>query len=61
VIFAMSWGYVWNRLENDADSKVKGKIGVARCPRPGRPRSADVHSAAGQVAVSAFSKNKQEA
>ena len=27
-IFAMNWGYVWNRVENDADSKVKGKTGV---------------------------------
>ena len=39
----MSWGYVWNRLENDADTKVKGKIGVAiAAARPGR-QERDVH------------------
>src|SRR5207249_5165535 len=25
LVFGMTWSYVWNRLENDADSKVKGK------------------------------------
>ena len=28
----MNWGYVWNRVENDADTKVKGKIGVTPLP-----------------------------
>jgi multiple sugar transport system substrate-binding protein len=32
LIFAMNWGYVWNRVENDADSQVKGRIGVVPLP-----------------------------
>ncbi|GIK86092.1 MAG: ABC transporter substrate-binding protein [Burkholderiales bacterium] len=60
LIFAQSWGYVWNRLENDADSKVKGKIGVARLPHDQGGQSATCIGG-WQLAVSAFSKNKQEA
>jgi len=51
---------VWNRLENDADSKVKGKIGVARLPHDQGGSSATCIGG-WQVAVTAFSKNKQEA
>jgi multiple sugar transport system substrate-binding protein len=60
LVFAMSWGYVWNRLENDADSKVKGKIGVAPLPHDEVGRSATCIGG-WQLAVSAFSKNKPEA
>jgi multiple sugar transport system substrate-binding protein len=60
LIFGMSWGYVWNRLENDADSKVKGRIGVASLPHDQGGKSATCIGG-WQVAVSAFSKNKQEA
>jgi multiple sugar transport system substrate-binding protein len=60
VIFAQSWGYVWNRLENDADSKVKGRIGVAKLPHDQGGTSATCIGG-WQVAVSAFSKNKAEA
>jgi multiple sugar transport system substrate-binding protein len=60
LIFAMSWGNVWNRLENDADSKVKGRIGVARLPHDQGGTSATCIGG-WQVAVTAFSKNKQEA
>jgi trehalose/maltose transport system substrate-binding protein len=60
LIFAMSWGYVWNRLENDADSKVKGKIGVTTLPHDPGGKSATCIGG-WQVAVSAFSKNKPEA
>ena len=56
----MTWGYVWNRLENDADSKVKGKIGVATLPHDQGGKSATCIGG-WQVAVSAYSKNKQEA
>ncbi|MCK7473611.1 MAG: hypothetical protein MZV49_09020 [Rhodopseudomonas palustris] len=52
VIFAMSWGYVWNRLENDADSKVKGKVGVAPPAGTTRAAAAPPASAAGRWAVS---------
>ncbi|MCC7113213.1 MAG: ABC transporter substrate-binding protein [Burkholderiales bacterium] len=60
LLFAMSWGYVWNRLENDADSKVKGKIGVATLPHDQGGKSATCIGG-WQVAVSAYSKNKPEA
>jgi multiple sugar transport system substrate-binding protein len=60
VIFAQSWGYFWNRAENDADSKVKGKVGVTVLPHDKGGKSATCIGG-WQVAVSAFSKNKQEA
>jgi multiple sugar transport system substrate-binding protein len=60
LIFAMSWGYVWNRLENDADTKVKGKIGVTTLPHDAGGQSATCIGG-WQLAVSAYSKNKPEA
>ena len=60
LIFGMTWGYVWNRLENDADTKVKGKIGVAPLPHDEGGKSATCIGG-WQLAVSAFSKNKAEA
>ncbi len=60
LIFGMSWGYVWNRLENDADSKVKGKIGVAQLPHDQGGKSATCIGG-WQLAVSAYSKHKAEA
>lgn len=60
LIFGMTWGYVWNRLENDADSTVKGKIGVV--PLPGFTADKAATCIGGwQIAVSSFSKNKAEA
>ncbi|MEO6564585.1 MAG: ABC transporter substrate-binding protein [Casimicrobiaceae bacterium] len=60
VVFAQSWGYFWNRVENDADSKVKGKVGVTVLPHDKGGKSATCIGG-WQVAVSAYSKNKQEA
>jgi multiple sugar transport system substrate-binding protein len=60
VIFAQNWGYFWNRVENDADTKVKGKVGVTTLPADKGGRSATCIGG-WQVAVSAFSKNKPEA
>ncbi len=60
LIFGMTWGYVWNRLENDADSKVKGRIGVAMLPHDQGGKSATCIGG-WQLAVSAFSKQKAEA
>ena len=60
LIFGMTWGYVWNRVENDADSKVKGKVGVATLPHDQGGKSATCIGG-WQLAVSAFSKNKAEA
>ncbi len=59
LIFGLSWGYVANRLENDADSAVKGKIGIA--PAPGFNGAAPSCLGGWMVAVSAFSKNKPDA
>jgi multiple sugar transport system substrate-binding protein len=60
LIYGMTWGYVWQRAENDADSQVKGKVGVV--PLPGFTADKAATCIGGwQVAVSAFSKNKAEA
>lgn len=59
-IFAMNWGYVWNRVQNDEDSQVKGNVGVITLP--GFTEDAPATCIGGwQLAVSAFSENKQEA
>jgi multiple sugar transport system substrate-binding protein len=60
LVFGMTWGYVWNRLENDADSKVKGRIGVTMLPHDVGGRSATCIGG-WQLAVSAYSKHKPEA
>jgi multiple sugar transport system substrate-binding protein len=60
LLYGMSWGYVWNRTQNDADSTIKGKVGVVPLPSfaGGQPATC---IGGWQVAVSAFSKNKAEA
>ena len=45
LIFAMNWGYVWHRTQGDADSQMKGKVGVV--PLPGSADKARPASAAG--------------
>jgi multiple sugar transport system substrate-binding protein len=60
LIFGMTWGYVWQRSQNDADSQVKGKVGVV--PLPGATADKAATCIGGwQLAVTAFSKNKAEA
>jgi multiple sugar transport system substrate-binding protein len=60
LIAGMTWGYVWNRVENDADSQVKGKTAVV--PMPGFAAGKNATCIGGwQLAVTAFSKNKAEA
>ncbi|MGL5116375.1 MAG: ABC transporter substrate-binding protein [Beijerinckiaceae bacterium] len=60
LLYGMTWGYVWNRAENDADSLVKGKIGVV--PLPGFTADKAATCIGGwQLAVSSYSKNKAEA
>jgi multiple sugar transport system substrate-binding protein len=60
VVFAQNWGYFWNRVENDADTKVKGKVGVTTLPADKGGKSATCIGG-WQLAVSAYSKNKAEA
>jgi multiple sugar transport system substrate-binding protein len=60
LIFGMTWGYVWNRAQGDADSTVKDKVGVV--PLPGFTANAAATCIGGwQVTVSAYSKNKAAA
>jgi multiple sugar transport system substrate-binding protein len=60
LVYGMSWGYVWNRTQNDGDSTVKGKTGVV--PLPGFTADKAATCIGGwQVAVTTFSRNKAEA
>lgn len=60
LIFAMNWGYVWNRTQADADSQIKDKVGVV--PLPGFTADKAATCIGGwQLAVTAFSKYKAEA
>ena len=60
LLYGMTWGYVWNRSQNDPDSLVKDKVGVV--PLPGFTAGAGATCIGGwQVAISTFSKNKTEA
>ena len=60
LLYAMQWGYAWNRFENDADTQVKGKVAVVPLPAfaGGQPATC---IGGWQLAVSAFGKNKAEA
>lgn len=31
-IFAINWGFAWGAFQHDADSRVKGKVGIIRMP-----------------------------
>ncbi|UCH24329.1 MAG: ABC transporter substrate-binding protein [Trueperaceae bacterium] len=60
VIFMLNWGYVWARANNDADSQVVGKVGVA--PLPAFEGFDSATCIGGwQWVISAFSDNKDEA
>jgi len=60
LLFAMQWGYAWNRFQNDPDSQVKGRIGVV--PLPAFAGNAAATCIGGwQLAVSAFGRNKAAA
>lgn len=60
VVFAVNWGFAWDRFQDDADSQVKGKVGVMPLPAVAGGRSATCVGG-WQWAVSAFSRNKAEA
>ncbi|UUZ66797.1 ABC transporter substrate-binding protein [Polaromonas sp. P2-4] len=60
VVFAVNWGFAWDRFKDDADSKVAGKVGVMPLPAVSGGKSATCIGG-WQWAVSAFSKNKAEA
>jgi multiple sugar transport system substrate-binding protein len=60
VVFAINWSWAWDRFKDDADSKVKGKVGVMPLPAMAGGKSATCVGG-WQWAVSAFSKHKPEA
>jgi len=60
VIFAVNWSWAWDRFARDADSRVKGKVGVMALPAMSDGQA--VTCVGGwQWAVSAFSRQKAEA
>jgi multiple sugar transport system substrate-binding protein len=58
VLFAVNWGFAWDRFQNDADSKVKGLVDVMPMPRVGEGSKSATCVGGWQWSVSAFSKNK---
>jgi multiple sugar transport system substrate-binding protein len=60
VVFAINWGFAWDRFKDDPDSQVKGKVGVMPLPAVAGGKSATCVGG-WQWAVSAFSKNKPAA
>ena len=60
VVFAINWSWAWDRFADDADSQVKGKVGVMPLPAVAGGQSATCIGG-WQWAVSAFSRNKAEA
>lgn len=59
VLFAVNWGFAWDRFQGDTDSKVRGKVGVMPLPAMAGGKSATCVGG-WQWAVSAFSKNKPQ-
>ncbi len=59
-VFAISWGFAWERFQTDADSKVRGRVGVTAIPAMAGGRSATCIGG-WQWAVSAFSRHKDAA
>ena len=60
VLFAISWSFGWDRFDNDADSKVRGRVGVMPLPAMAGGRAATCLGG-WQWAVSSFSRHKAEA
>jgi multiple sugar transport system substrate-binding protein len=60
VVFAINWSWAWDRFKDDADSQVKGQVGVMPLPAVAGGSSATCVGG-WQWAVSAFSRHKAEA
>lgn len=58
-IFAINWGFAWDRFQRDADSRVRNNIGVIRLPKMTGGEHASCIGGY-QWAVSAFSRHKAE-
>lgn len=60
VVFMLNWGYAWARFQNDEDSQVKGKVGIA--PLPAFEGGESATCVGGwQWAINPYSANKDEA
>jgi multiple sugar transport system substrate-binding protein len=60
VVFAINWGFAFDRFKDDADSKVKGNVGVMPLPAMAGGKSATCMGG-WQWSMNAFSKNKDAA
>ncbi len=60
VLFAVNWSIGWDRFENDADSRVRGRVGVMALPAMAGGRAATCLGG-WQWAVSAYSRHAAEA
>ena len=60
VLFAINWGFAWDRFQTDKASTVAGKVGVMPLPAMAGGKSATCIGG-WQWGVSAFSKNKAAA
>ena len=60
VVFMLNWGYAWAHFQDDADSMVKGNVGVAPLPAFGNNASATCVGGF-QWAMNPFSNNKDDA
>ncbi|HEY0891953.1 MAG TPA: ABC transporter substrate-binding protein [Cellvibrio sp.] len=58
-IFAINWGFAWDRFQRDKDSRVRDIIGVIRLPKVSDGEHASCIGGY-QWAVSAFSRHKTE-
>jgi multiple sugar transport system substrate-binding protein len=59
VLFGINWGFAWDRFQQDKDSAVRDKVGVAVLPALAGGKSASCIGG-WQWGVSAFSKHKAE-
>lgn len=60
VVFAINWGFAWDRFKDDPNTKVKGNVGVMKMPAMAGGKSATCVGG-WQWAVSGYSKSKAEA
>ena len=58
VIFAVNWGFAWDKFQSDADTKVRGKVDVMPMMRVADNSKSATCIGGWQWAVSAFSKHK---
>jgi multiple sugar transport system substrate-binding protein len=59
-VFAINWGFAFDRFKDDADSKVKGNVGVMPLPAMTGGKSATCMGG-WQWAMNAYGKNKDAA